>query len=548
MARFNMEGDVGVFVKTNPYEERRKAYYEYGLNKVLGDFVGSVQQNTATYNKIKTIQTTAPSPLAPSPLNPTQTNPLASAINYKQPSTPSPYIAYQSPFSQPLTPKAPPSSNPIGQSNAYVEAINNPSLGATSGGAAVPGKTPTNTGGGLNTGGIAPKVPAQAPAVNPEAAPSASLSLDELVKRSGVPLSEFESKGIQLTESQKGEYDERMAELKTIEEATGGTTSAFDINAAIDNNPEVIMAREKADRTKAQADSALQRALDALALDEQYDIISAKEKAMELKNQLLANLERRGLALSGFRTGGESSIASGEEAAINKVKTVTTLKSMNEEAQALAKKENIDLGLAEVIVRAANTEYKRMQDEAKARQNAIDDFLKSQGLIVNPVTGEILTTASERRAIEAAQRAEERFQMSQDAAARADAQFQMTQARFDAFLKNQAEQDNPQISDVITSKQEFALQAAGIAKPVYGAILFNLTGGVPLNGEGGVREEMVSKYGWTEANRILDTFDKVVNISSIESGSIFQKASVDDVIMNQLNSWARVVPPTGTTQ
>lgn len=551
MATFNMSGDAGVFVKTNPYEQRKKAYYEYGLNKVLGDFVGSVQQNTATFNKIKTVQTMAPSPLAPQQPSPfTLGTPAPSGQTLTSPSV-TPKVAAPSPYappvSQPLTTKAPPSANPVGQSNAYVEAVNNPAMNSM-GQTAVPGKTPTNTAGGLNSGGITPVQKTNAIVTQPQAqTPQQSVNFTpdqttnaagqvykewnqgtnnwDVKNADGSPIDQvtFQQMGLNIDHINTKEVTSaHEAEYKAIEEATGGTTTAFDINAAIDNNSDVILARENANRAKEQADAALQRNLDTLALDNEYDIADAKQKAVDLKAKLLADLERRGLALSGFKDTGLSSISAEEQAEIDKTKNITTLKSMNEQAETLAKKENIELDLATIIVRAANTEYKRMRDEEKARQQAIDDFLKSQGLVVNPLTGEVLTTASERRAIESAQRADERFQMSQDAAARADAQFAMTQARFEAFLNDQADKGMPTISDVIPKPQQAALIANGISKDLYSSLTWNLANGMPLNGSGGIREQMIAQYGQAEANRILDYFDKTVGISKIESGSIFQ--------------------------
>lgn len=70
MAIFSLPGDVGTYVRTIPFDQRRKQYNQYGMNNVLGDFTGSVQQNQSLYNKVQKAQVqppVAPAPITPAP-------------------------------------------------------------------------------------------------------------------------------------------------------------------------------------------------------------------------------------------------------------------------------------------------------------------------------------------------------------------------------------------------------------------------------------------------------------------------------------------------
>lgn len=388
MAQFSLPGDLGTYVRTTPYEQRKQLYSSYSLGNVLGDFTGTAQQNQALYNYVQKqptqTPTTQPAPTA------TPTAPLATPTTQTAPT--SQYTRYAG---------SPDVFDASGRYISYDEALKN----------------------NLFQPGMIQDSPTSRPEVQQE--------------QDYQSYSQQNLQGYQQPQQQQGGYSEESQfadfgqQALQLQEALGGTMNASDILSAAENSSDVIMARSRAETLRTRNDEALQRTLAKLGYKAGIDSADIEAKAMQLKDQLFSQLERSGLFQSGFKDKGVEGIEGFRKSGLEKVKQGLSMAEIEEQARALADREDIDYTLAKTIVQAADAEFKARMKEYEARQNAFNDFLKSQGLAMNPLTGEIFGTAAEKRAQEAQLRADAQLQLAMNRDLRADEQLKISQQRLE---------------------------------------------------------------------------------------------------------------------
>lgn len=99
-------------------------------------------------------------------------------------------------------------------------------------------------------------------------------------------------------------------------------------------------------------------------------------------------------------------------------------------AEQVAKELNIDMDLAKIITKGIEDEVAdtRKAEEKKAKEEA--DFLKSQGLVRDPSTGEVVPSIAEKRAAEREERAEASSERAAAAAERAERSLALSEARY----------------------------------------------------------------------------------------------------------------------
>lgn len=470
MATFNLPGDLGTFVRSNPFDTRRKQYVQSGLNNVLGDFVGSVQQNQALYNKLSQAPKPTATPLPvvnnsylQAPTSPTPAAPVTpKTLN---PASPTGNVAPGVPPAPKLP--APPSAPAAPAQPLYEQYAGSPDVFDISTGKALTYEEAQAKGNvfgtaqkGYGGGGLSELV-----RLNPATRPGVSAETD-FAKYGGVDIG---------------------GQAKQVEDATGGTTSAADIMSAVEQDPEVILAREEADRKKAQGQSALDRAIGRLNLKAEYDKADLKVKMNAALQTLYSNLERRGLAGSNYFQGRpEQAIRESQKYGEQKIGDFLSSSQMEATAKQLASNENIDISLARIITRAASAELKSRISAQQKEQAALDSFLGKMGLVRNPLTGEIIKTAAETRA-------EVRFNERSP-------------------KKKTTTVTTPTgtpITKLLNASQITGLENAGIDQGLAASITEDILGGVTLEE---IRQTLRS-HG--QDPKILDTFDKIVSIRGL---------------------------------
>jgi len=105
------------------------------------------------------------------------------------------------------------------------------------------------------------------------------------------------------------------------------------------------------------------------------------------------------------------------------------------DAEQVAKQFNIDLGLAKIVSKALQDEQTTQLKEATTQQKAVEGYLKTQGLQLNPLTGEvefIPQTSTEKRAEATSARAEAQLKLSEERFATSEQRAQDTALRAEA--------------------------------------------------------------------------------------------------------------------
>lgn len=482
MAQFSLPGDLGTYVRTTPYEQRKQLYSSYSLGNVLGDFTGTAQQNQALYNYVQK-----------QPTSPTQaTQPTTSP-------TTSQYIQYAG--SPDIFDKA------TGQYLSEAQAK-------------------TTQGVFTNQYGVlGPNVE-----ISQQSRPEIQTEQD-YAKLSQQNLQGYQQQPQDQQQQNQGGYSEESQyadfgqQAMQLQEMLGGTINAGDILSAAEQSSDVIMARSRAETLRTRNDEALQRTLAKLGYKAGVDSAEIEAKAQQLKDELFASLEKRGLFQSGFKGKGEAGIKSFKESGLEKIKQGLSMAEIEEQARALAEREDIDYTLAKTIVQAADAEFKARLKEQESRQDALNDFLKSQGLAMNPLTGEIFGTAAERRAQEAQLRADAQLQLAMNRDLRADEQLkisqqrlelseqanQRAQERFEATMAKLSSSLGPTSSSskILTTTQFARLEAAGIPKDqAYDLTTAILSGASLEQIRQSLREDNLNPA-------LLDTYDRVVGIESL---------------------------------
>jgi hypothetical protein len=467
MATFNLPGDLGTYVRTTPFDSRKKLYTQNGLNNVLGDFVGSVQQNQALYNKVNAAPKPAPSatpspniiggqyvqatnpPIAP--VTPKTINPASGAGNILPGIPPAPKV--------PVAPPAP--AQPL-----YEQFAGSPDIFDISTGKAMTYEEAQAKGNVFGTkqkgygGG----------------------GLSEFVKINTTPRADVKS------EDQFKQYGgvDLGGKAKQIEDASGGTAAAGDIMAAVEQDPDVILAREESKRKKDQGASALERAIGRLNLKAEYDKAALKSKSEGILERLYSSLEKRGLAGSSFFQGQpERAIKESTKLGESKIDTFLSLDTLDATAKQLAATENIDISLAKTITRAAQAEVKARIAAQQKEDAAINTFLGKMGLTKNPLTGEIIETAAETRA----------------------------RTRFEERGKTKktviTTPSGTPITKLLSASQITGLTNAGVDEGLAASITEDILGGVTLEE---IRQTLRS-HGIDP--KVLDTYDKIVSIAGL---------------------------------
>lgn len=475
MAQYSLPGDLGAYVRTNPYEQRKQLYSSYGLGSVLGDFSGTAQQNQALYNYVQK-QQAQPAPVAPTaPLQP-QTAPTSPTSQYTR------YAGSPDVF------------DASGRYISYDEALKN----------------------NLFQPGMIQDSPTSRPEVQQE---------QDYQSYSQQNLQGYQQPQDQGGYSEESQFADFGQQALQLQEALGGTMNASDILSAAENSSDVIMARSRAETLRTRNDEALQRTLAKLGYKAGIDSAEIEAKAMQLKDQLFSQLERSGLFQSGFKDKGVEGIEGFRKSGLEKVKQGLSMAEIEEQARALADREDIDYTLAKTIVQAADAEFKARMKEYEARQDAFNDFLKSQGLAMNPLTGEIFGTAAEKRAQEAQLRADAQLQLAMNRDLRADEQLKISQQRLElSEQSNQRAQERFEAtmnklssslggstsgSKILTSTQFARLEAAGIPKDqAYDLTTAILSGATLEQIRQSLREDNLNP-------QLLDTYDRVVGIASL---------------------------------
>lgn len=523
--RFNLPGPVGNYVRATSFEERAREYLKNGLGKMLGPFVGSPRQNQALL-KTKQLPHLATGGVV--------TSPTVAVIGEKGPEAVVPLTAPQATPTAPPTPAVPATSPP-------------PAVGTLDG--------------GQDKSGYGSAVPPANPVLTPGSAPAQPLNVDtsivDYLKSTGKP-SDFASRTALAQQygvnNYTGTAEQNIGLLKTLKagQATpvadpqtpatppvsdnqdthiadqyaattgsdlktnaqdiasksGGTLDANDIISTVMQSPQVIAATDYHDRIVSSNNNVLTTQVQKLAGKEGISEQALTMKANVAKYRLGLAMERRGLVGSGIQQRGEQTTDMLTSLNIQRLRQGLTDSQQNLVARTLARNERIDISLAKTIVTAANAEFKARQKLADDKQKAVDTFLKSQGYVTNPSTGEIVKSAAETRSEASASRAEA-------SATRADANSKATQARADARLhmaeakfQDQKSKKTPQ-NTVLTKQQYARLESAGIPQGLAYSLTSDILSGTSLDQ---IRQDLVQH---NQDPKLLDRYDGVVGIASL---------------------------------
>lgn len=368
---FSLDGDVGQFVRQIPFDTRSISYLKSGLGDTLGSFVGSARQNLALFNYSKQ-QANQPPPAQP-------------GANSSEPG-------------------ALPGEPGIGQTDksgfnkeAYFQFQGSPDI--------------------FDVSGVRQ---------TPEQAQAAGLFAPEQSAYGGNML----SKKVQLLPYARPEVQSEQDFAKLGGQNIAGTTvpnsnsySAPDILTSVQQHPDVQFAQQYHDTLLKSNQDYLNLQIQNYANKAQVDVKELQTKALQAKNDLLKNLESRGLAGSSFQTKGEEAIKSGTESNIVNVQQGLSQQEQELQAQNISKTYQLDYNLAKTIVSAVDKEVRARADVQKQQQAQMDKYLSSKGLVINPVTGEVEKTATQERA---------------------------DQSSVNAYLKTQGKQINPTTGAVET--------------------------------------------------------------------------------------------------
>jgi len=182
-------------------------------------------------------------------------------------------------------------------------------------------------------------------------------------------------------------------------------------------------------------------------------------------------------------------------------------------AERIAKELNIDLSLAKIVASAIEEDRSSKLKAETEKANQYSAYLKSQGLVLNPLTGQIEPD-------KAFQRAEKSAELAENRDARAEQASQLAQEKFDILIKQAAG------SGELTTKQlTSAIQIGGSLKshPAYTDMIDVQTG---MNG---VKSGLSQKIGFGDIVAI-NAFQRMIDpgatvraedIVTLQKGSAF---------------------------
>lgn len=441
---FSLDGDVGQFVRQVPFDTRSISYLKSGLGDTLGSFVGSARQNLALFNYGK-------------------------------------QQANQPPIAQPGA-----VSGQRGVSGANPELPGEPGAGQTD-------SSGFNAAAYFQFQGSPDIFDASGVRQTPEQAQAAGLFAPEQSAYGGNML----SKKVSLLPYARPEVQSEQDFAKLGGQDIAGTTvpnsnsySAPDILTSVQQHPDVQFAQQYHDTLLKSNDAYLNLQIQNYANKAQVDVKELQTKALQAKNDLLKNLESRGLAGSSFQTKGEEAIKSGQESGITQVQQGLSQQEQELQAQNISKTYQLDYNLAKTIVSAVDKEVQARADVQKQQQTQMDKYLSAKGLVINPITGEVEKTATQEKA---------------------------DQSSVSAYLKTQGKQVNPSTGAVETipvkpktvSTTTTPTQKAVSSMRNEMKITKNPDGSSAIGKDGKLRAEVYNFYKkeWVNSGRTPASFD-----------------------------------------
>lgn len=397
---FSLPGDVGAFVRSQPFDQRSIQYQKSGLGDTLGQFVGSARQNQALFNfsqKSKApVDTTGADFIlgktTPTPGQDVNASPGASG---GQPGASNPQIGA---LDTGITDKSGFAQVPD-QNNQYYQFQGSPDVFDQTG-----------------------------KHITPEEA-QATPDFFKNVQQVSTPRPEVQQESDYAKYAGQDVQAPINDQAQQIENQTMGAMTAAEIQDFLKSSPVVSDAQDYHDKLITRNNDTLAAQVKKLADKEGVDEQVLSTKVAIAKRNILLSMERRGLAGSSFQTVGEARTEASGALSLAKLRAGLTNQEQLNEARNLARNQKLDINLAKSIVGAVNSEMKARARLQTQQQTQLTSYLKTKGIVINPSTGVQEKSAAELRAEEASQRAQESSQRAADSAQRAQVNFDQSQAK-----------------------------------------------------------------------------------------------------------------------